>query len=169
MAVLRSNRNHLREPGGTVMSRLQSLSPLFDWQRPRSYWDVVGAHFPLALPSGLALLISFTVPLRFASLIPCTFMRLTGLPCPFCGMTRSMWALSHGDWAFAFYNSPLACLLYLLLWAVLIYNLSGLAAGVIILPGRILRLSKKHGSAVAGVGLILLLLNWIYRLAMGMH
>ncbi len=31
----------------------------------------------------------------------CPFRRITGLPCPSCGMTRAMAALSHGAWDLA--------------------------------------------------------------------
>ncbi len=37
---------------------------------------------------------------RFASLpsvVLCPLRRLTGVPCPFCGMTRSVVAVGHGD------------------------------------------------------------------------
>ena len=38
----------------------------------------------------------------------CVFLSITGLPCPFCGMTRATLALGAGDVARAFALHPLA-------------------------------------------------------------
>ena len=37
----------------------------------------------------------------------CVFRRVTGVPCPSCGMTRSYLALFHGDLKTAFFMHPL--------------------------------------------------------------
>jgi len=47
------------------------------WTRPRSYWDVVGKHLPLALISGMALLVAGLVPLHLLPIRSCTFLNLT--------------------------------------------------------------------------------------------
>ena len=39
--------------------------------------------------------------------ILCPFRALTGLPCPFCGTTRSLFALGHGDVAASLDFTPL--------------------------------------------------------------
>lgn len=36
----------------------------------------------------------------------CPFRRLTGLPCPLCGLTRSCVDLTHGDWEWALRANP---------------------------------------------------------------
>jgi hypothetical protein len=65
------------------------------WYRPQSCWDAAVVHLPWALITGIPLLMSFLVPLHILPLIPCTLLRFTGYPCPFCGFTRSFWAMSE--------------------------------------------------------------------------
>ena len=39
---------------------------------------------------------------------PCLFARITGLPCPGCGMTRAVAALLHGEWSLGLAYHPFA-------------------------------------------------------------
>jgi len=40
--------------------------------------------------------------------VPCGFQAFTGLPCLFCGGTRSAFAALHGDFAYSLYLNPLS-------------------------------------------------------------
>lgn len=145
-----------------------SISSFLSWIRPRSYWDVVGLHLPLALVTGIALLSAHFGRSGFMPLKKCTFLWLTGYPCPFCGFTRSFCALARGDWVFAVYNCPLACLLYIVVLVVFAWNMTGLLLGVRIRRGRLLRLRPGTGRRTVFFVCVLVIMNWAYRLSMGL-
>jgi hypothetical protein len=42
--------------------------------------------------------------------LPCPLRTLTGVPCPFCGMTTATVAITHGNWAAALAANPFAYL-----------------------------------------------------------
>lgn len=44
---------------------------------------------------------------------PCTFLTLSGFPCPMCGATTSFALMAHGRWLTAFINQPFAAVLFL--------------------------------------------------------
>lgn len=60
---------------------------------------------------------------------PCMFHTLTGLPCPFCGMTTAFTLMSRGKLGAAFAAHPLGPLLYAATWVVLALSVWGLVTG----------------------------------------
>ena len=138
------------------------------WYRPPSLWDVAVPHLILAALTGIPLLASFLLPLDSLPLMSCTFLWLSGYPCPFCGFTRSFWAISAGDWAYGLWNAPLSGLLYVGGVVVLIWNAIALVAGVRIRRGPALQFKRLKTSWIIAFISALFLINWVYRLSLGL-
>lgn len=52
---------------------------------------------------------------------PCPFLTVTGLPCPFCGLSRATLALGSGDFGAAFNHHPFApVILGLTVWGAVL-------------------------------------------------
>ena len=142
-----------------------NLSPFLSWSRPDSYWDVVVAHLPLALITGIALLLPHLISYDFLPLKQCTFLSLTGYPCPFCGFTRSFWAIAEGDWGFAVNNAPLACLTYIATVLLFAWHITALLIGVRVVSGLFHLLKSFHAGWLI---VAMLVLNCAYRLGLGL-
>lgn len=56
-----------------------------------------------------------------SSLLACPTRRLTGIPCPACGTTRSAAALSHGQFELALWTNPLGYLALAFMLAIPIW------------------------------------------------
>ena len=118
----------------------------------------------LALTTGIPLLLSFVVPIERLILFECPFFNITGLPGPFCGFTRSIWAISAGDWTYATVNCPLAWLLYAALVIVFALNVFCMLPGIKMTGLWVLNLTRIQANRAIGILLALVLLNWMYRL-----
>ncbi len=95
---------------GTEAGRPRTSAP----RRERDSWrgapsgERTEALAGLLLVVLIALLVySLSSPLM-TSIILCPFRRLTGWPCPGCGMTRALNALAHGQWEVALSLHPLS-------------------------------------------------------------
>ena len=135
---------------------------------PQTSRDTVGVRLALALTAGIPLLLSFLVPINRLVLFECPFLNITGLPGPFCGFTRSIWAISAGDWTYATANSPLTWLLYVALVSVSTWNAGCMLLGIKRKRPCILKLTRIQANRAAGITLVLVLLNWLYRLCLGL-
>lgn len=151
--------------GAAATGRLWSWA---SWRRPRSYWAVTVLHFPMALIFGTALLLPYVTTLNQLPSIPCTFLHLTGYPCPLCGFTRSFWAIANGQWSLAMANCPLAFLLFLFAVVMFLWHFSAILLGVILSPGPALHPGPANRRTIVITALLLVSLNWLYRLSMGL-
>jgi hypothetical protein len=113
------------------------------------YWGAVAAALLLLMP--LAPEAAMAVP-------PCLFRSLTGLPCPTCGATHALVALSRLHLAAALADNPLVAA------AAVAFLLGGLGAGVAALAGRPFRepTSFRLSTRLAAVAAILG--NWAWVL-----
>jgi hypothetical protein len=102
---------------------------------------------------------------KMLSLVKCPFLSLTGYPCATCGITRGMLLLGQGRLREAFFMSPLVVIFSLFLFIILIEKILFMAGAKNI---RLLPLSKIRPQFAAVMVLALLLLSWIYNIAVFM-
>ncbi len=75
----------------------------------------------LSVLAGAALLITLAVGRRGLPDVPlCWFHSMTGLPCPGCGLTRSVFAIGGGDFADAWRYNPFGYVVYGVLLVLLV-------------------------------------------------
>lgn len=118
------------------------------------------ASWALVMILAAATLTAALLPSSGAPYFACPFHALTGAPCPFCGYTRSLIALTHGRPMDALALAPLIPPLFAAAWAL------GLAA--LFAPafrGPLPRLDFLHRKWFWTVLAGLWLLDWAYRLA----
>ncbi len=92
----------------------------------------------------------------------CFFHALAGHPCPSCGATRSLLALSRGQFLASWKWNPLA---FIACIALAIFNLYALA--VLLNRGRrlrLVRLTRAEKLCARMFPLVLLGVNWVYLL-----
>ena len=152
----------LSEPAVMIANTLHSDIP------PRTRLEIVGMRLGLVLTAGVPLLLSFLVPINRLALFECPFLNITGLPGPLCGFTRSILAISAGDWAYATVNNPLAWLFYAVLVCVFTWNSGCVVIGINRKRPFLLNLTQSQANRAAGITIVLILLNWLYRLCAGL-
>jgi hypothetical protein len=97
---------------------------------------------------------------------PCTFLALTGVPCPLCGATTTFSLLAHGRVGDGVANQPFAALLFLMTASLAAVAWLEAAAP----RGRWRRLESVVERAdpwAPGAFVLLLMLGWTYKIAHG--
>jgi len=121
-----------------------------------------GVHPAFALLGLFALVLSFILPPGRMEFSICSFYNVTGLPCPGCGLTRSIVYLSHLNFEKAFRSNPMGFPIYLVLLFLALYNF--------IPPAPRKRLDgflKRYHRHYILLGVLVLagmLATWIFRL-----
>ena len=92
----------------------------------------------------------------------CTFKMVTGLPCPGCGLLRSMISVMHGDVVSSFAYHRLGLLTIAYIFLQFFYRL-----GFLLIPMQWARFAKfgKYLNKGIIVLAILFFLNWIWTLS----
>ncbi len=89
----------------------------------------------------------------------CMFQRITGRPCPGCGMTRSILDLWQGDVAGSLRMHPLGVVLAALLVATIVGTAVGLVRG----GDPVARFLERRGRALVIALIAAFLAQWVVR------
>lgn len=130
------------------------------------------ASLPLALGTGTVLVLAAWLepsPLGHSThtqlgLGSCTFLTLTGWPCPMCGATTTFALMAHFHPIQAFLNQPFAACLFLATVGVFAVSAAELIAPRERWP-RILDRTAPWEGVIAGGFLIAMCLGWLYKMA----
>lgn len=98
-------------------------------------------------------------------LLPCNFHTMTGLPCPFCGITTAFAHMARGEVAAAFMAQPMGALGFAFC-AVMLPLLAGAAISGKNLIGALMRLPWNKLAWVVGA---MFLLSWFFKIAVTLH
>lgn len=99
----------------------------------------------------------------------CIIKNLTGYPCPSCGSTRSLLVLLKGDLLGSLYWNPFGIIIFLILIILpfwLLFDLLYKKSSLINFYYKIENFFKQPKVAI--IGIVLVLLNWIWNIYKGL-
>ncbi|HEY8548852.1 MAG TPA: DUF2752 domain-containing protein [Vicinamibacterales bacterium] len=133
------------------------------WRRLRDH-ELDHERLWLAVGGASLLLLAIAVASPNVRLPLCTLKVLTGIPCPTCGMTRAVLALTRGDFLLALTMNPLVVVGAIVAACYGVYAAAVLALG---LPRFRPQLNARDWVAVRVVALAAMALNWAWLIADG--
>ena len=113
---------------------------------------LAGAGAALAVSFGLKAGAAGWASQLVALMPPCMFRLLTGIPCPFCGMTRAFMHMVRGDVGAAFSSHVLGPPVFLAAGALVVLAAVGLVRGRWPIPGW--AMTARFSKALALVFLV---------------
>ena len=121
------------------------------------------------LMAGTCSLLAFVLPLPQHNTIAglpaiCPFHNLTGLPCPGCGLTRSVVCCTHGLWHQALLYHPLGPLALGVMLGITVWRVTALCAPLRLKPLNAYLARRLQVGFATGL-FVLLLATWGVRLA----
>jgi len=84
--------------------------------------NISGNELRFRLPSFLAIMVLMILPARGIGISTCIFLNLTGIPCPLCGLTRSMSSFLDFKIVDSFAYHPLGAVILIFLVICLVTN-----------------------------------------------
>lgn len=99
----------------------------------------------------------------------CLFKRVTGVPCPSCGSTRSVLSFLKGDFAGAFFLNPFGIIILLILLVLPVwisYDLISRKSTLYHFYNRTEHFLQRKWIAISAI--LLVLLNWVWNIAKGL-
>jgi len=99
----------------------------------------------------------------------CLIKRVTGVPCPSCGSTRSVLNLLHGDFLKALYINPFGLIIAVIMLVLPIWIVFDIATKKRTLYDFYFRVESFIRKPAIAIPLILLvILNWIWNIKKGL-
>lgn len=99
----------------------------------------------------------------------CLIKRITGVPCPSCGSTRSVLSILKGNFADALFWNPFGILIMIILLVAplwMVYDLASQNDSFYRFYNRTELFLKRTWIAIPAI--VLVLLNWIWNIAKGL-
>ena len=103
--------------------------------------------------------------MRFSTLAEMHLSQPDRLSLPVLRFHPFVLAIAEGDWGFAFYNAPLACLTYIATALLFAWHMTALLMGVRVVSGLLHLLKSFHAGWLI---VAMFILNWVYRLGLGL-
>ena len=99
----------------------------------------------------------------------CLFKNLTGVPCPSCGITRSILQLFNGEWTSSILINPLGILAGLIMLIVPVWIVFDISRGTQSMAAAYRAIERFVQKQIVYIPLIaLLLLNWYWNIEKGL-